>query len=535
MKQLQVNIEVVTHNVIQKIGNPVNTMVVLATLESMGMREKDVFRDFGFVTLRDLSLHIFENLKKKPLEDLLNTNERKKKKQEPELIAISDYLWMKAKLLVQYYPLGIFHLFPVFLQVVAIILFGYSLWTFIGFNIVQSTSVVFGVILGLVISGGFVQVLGRQASFYWHHKEYHKTKMVIDRLIRAGISAILLTFMVLTTINLFFGLYPLTFVAITFIYALLIGVLLLVTAPFHTIRQRWVISLAIFIATVIALLLKFYTGIHIFLTHWIGIVVAIGISKILLDHYFKKFETNGKTVNVKPKKLMVIYRNYRYFFYGTLIYIFVFIDRILAWSADIKLTHQFIFLYEKDYEIGMDLAILIFFMLAGVLEYALASFSKFLDLRQKNTLFLNKQNFNNSLYKMYWGHVFLLIITALFTTSFIYMVITRPWGYQASFGETLEFLSIKVCIIGGMGYLFLTWGMLNSLYLFTLNQPRAALRAIFIACAANFIIGFLLSRMISYEYSVIGMLIGAILFMLLTLKATIKFFKKIDYFYYAAY
>lgn len=535
MNQIQQNIEAVIEQVVKKIGNPVSPMVVLATLESFGIREKDVFSDFGFVTIQDLAKDVFKELKERDPSELKNLNELKKADKKKSVVAISDYLFVKTKLFAQYYPLGIFHLMPIFIQVAAIIFFGYSLWTFVGFNIVQSTAVVFGVILGLILSGGYVQVMGRQASFYWHHEEYDKAKMVIDRLINSGIKGILTAFIALGLINLFFNLYPFTFVLVTMVYALLIGLLLLVMAPFHTIKKRWVISLAVLIATTLALFLHFYTNIHVYLTHWLGISTAIVISKVFLEFFFKSKVAKVLHKDVRPKKLMVIYRNYRYFFYGALIYIFVFIDRILAWSADMVLTRQFIFLYEKDYEIGMDLAILMFFMLAGVMEYAIASFSKFMDIRQKSTLFLSKTTFNKSMSKMYWGHVLWLFITATIITMLIYLIITQPWGYEAIFGEALNFLSVKICVLGGIGYFFLTWGMLNALYLFTLNQPKGALNALFIGCLVNFGTGFLLSRFFSYEYSVVGMVIGAIVFMVLTLKENLKFFNKLDYHYYAAY
>ncbi|MDO6604155.1 exopolysaccharide Pel transporter PelG [Arenibacter palladensis] len=535
MNHYSTNIQNITHAVIEKIGDPVSPMVVLATIESMGVRDKDVFLDFGFVSLRDLSVFVFEDLKERELISLKNGNEQKKKGAERENIPVSDYLWIKAKLFVQYYPLGIFHLLPVFLQVAAIILFGYSLWTFIGFNIVQSTSVVFGVILGLILSGGFVQVLGRQASFYWHHQEYGKCKIIIDKVIQIGLLGILVSFGLIAMVNFLFHFYPSTFILITFVYAFLIGALLLYTAPFHTLKKRWAISLAVFFATAVALLLNFYTEIHIYFTHWIGIGIAILVSKILLNSYFKKYKKGTNQKDIVLNKYMVIYKNYRYFLYGALVYIFVFIDRILAWSADAQLTHQFLFLYEKNYEIGMDLAILVFFMLAGVLEYAIASFSRFLDLYQKSTSFLIKQELSKKLYKMYWNHIGLFLITAFFTAVLIFLIITQPWGYRANFGVTLDVLSIKVCFIGGLGYLFFTWGMLNALYLYTLDRPRVVLKALFISCAVNFAIGFVCSRMVGYEYSVVGMLIGSITFMVLTLKAIRTFLKNLDYHYYAAY
>jgi hypothetical protein len=47
------------------------------------------------------------------------------------------------------------------------------LWTYVGFNEIQSTAVVLGVVVGLVSTGGFVQVIGRQASFYWNYEDYN--------------------------------------------------------------------------------------------------------------------------------------------------------------------------------------------------------------------------------------------------------------------------------------------------------------------------------------------------------------------------
>ena len=119
--------------------------------------------------------------------------------------------------------------------------------------------------------------------------------------------------------------------------------------------------------------------------------------------------------------------------------------------------------------------------------------------------------------------------------ALLYTVIWVWFGYEKAFDETLSPISIKVSILGGLGYILLAWGMLNSLYLFTLNKPTKPLKAIMIASVVNLMVGLFMSRLISYEYSVVGMLIGSTTFMLLTLKSVTEFFKNLDYYYYAAY
>ena len=116
----------------------------------------------------------------------------------------------------------------------------------------------------------------------------------------------------------------------------------------------------------------------------------------------------------------------------------------------------------------------------------------------------------------------------------MYYIVTASWGYKGQFNEALDDVTIFVGFAGGIGYFFLAWGMLNTLYLFTLSQPSIPLKALIFACIVNLLFGFFLSRFVSYEYSVIGMIIGAVIFCILTLKQCIKFFKNLDYYYYAA-
>lgn len=537
MENQNENIKSLIIDIRERIGRPVSNRVVVATIESLGIRNKDTEADFGIPSIYELAdLVYYELTTSEEHIGAKNVKEKDAVLNGPKQIQVSDYLWIKTKIFLEYYPKGILHLMPVLLQIVAIIVFGYSLWTFVGFNHVQSTSVVLGVIIGLVSTGGFVQVIGRQASFFWNHDDIVMVRQTVNYLLRAGSISIFVVLTVIFLCNFFFHLYPFQVLLVVFIYALLVGLLLLLLAPLHTIKQRWVISLAIFSGTAVAITLKTQTNLITFATHWIGIGVAIIISKAFLTIFFRRLIKKKKAVsNLSVKSHVMLYHNYKYFFYGLFMYIFIFIDRILAWSSTINGPLPFMVYFEKNYELGMDLAILVFLMLSGGLEYSIASFAKFLDIGQKLTQHDDPKKFNKYLLNMYRQHVGLLFLSAIAIFIFIYYIMNASWGYRGQFNEDLLEISIKVCAIGGFGYFFLAWGMLNTLYLFTLDQPSKPLRAIIYACIANVTIGLILSRLVAYEYSVVGMLAGAMVFMLLTLRASIKFFNNLDYHYYAAY
>lgn len=537
MKNHDKNINRLTIAIKEKIGKPVSVRVVMATIESLGVRDMDVPNDYGLSSIRILADLIYRDLTTSPENiGLKNKKELESAEKEFQTLQISDYLMVKAKIFIEHYPKGIFHLFPVLLQIIAIAVFGYSLWTYVGFNHIQSTAVVLGVIVGLVSSGGFVQVIGRQASFFWNHQDLKQTKHIIDYFVRLGVKSMFIVLTSIFIINSFFYLYPIQFLFVVFVYAFLIGLLLLIIAPVHVIKQRWVVSVAIFVATAVAIILKNFTNLHIYFTHWIGILVAIVIAKVYIDLYFKiNIKKKNQDSKILLKTPVMLYHTYRYFFYGILLYVFIFIDRIIAWSSSNFDQHiPFLVYFEKNYELGMDLAILVFLLLAGVMEYSIASFSKFIELGQKQTSYKNREQYSSRLMKMYWQSIVMLVITSALILLLMYFIVTASWGYRGQFNEVLGEVTIFVGFAGGIGYFFLAWGMLNTLYLFTLSQPSVPLKALIVACIVNVISGFFLSRFIAYEYSVIGMIIGAIIFCILTLKQCMKFFKNLDYYYYAS-
>jgi MFS family permease len=536
-KQHIENIKELTANIKDKIGVPVNTMVVATTIESMGIRDKDTLTDFGQASIIVLAELIFNELRTAPEHrGAKNAKEKMVAELHQKELENTNHFQTNLILLLKSFVLGITNLFPVLLQFMMIIFFGYSLWTSVDFNTLQSTAVVLGVIVGMIISGGFVQVIGRQASFYWSYSDFEMTKKTINYILKKGTWAILIGLSLLFILNMFLSFYPNKVLIITFVYAFLIGLLILYLAPLYPIKQRWFISVAVFIGTTISIVLAKKTNLMIYFTHWIGLITVIGLSKLFQHLFFKRIL--HKTVKIAQNKIntpVLLYHNYKYFFYGLFIYLFVFIDRILAWSSELDGLMPFVIYFKKDYELGMDIAIVSFLFMGGVLEYSVKVFTHFLDLQQRLTKYNEVKHFNGYFTMMYWRNVLILLVSSTVLFIITYFLITSPWGYESRFHIKLLGLSYTVASFGCIGYLFLAWGMMNSLYLFTLGRPTEPLKAIIIATVVNIITGFVFSRFVGYEYSVIGMVMGSLVFMVLTLKENVSFFKNLDYNYYSAY
>lgn len=529
------NLKDLTSELQNRLGKPVSPQVVEAAIESLGIRPKDTPVDYGYPSIEALAAAIYQNLRAHDQEIPLR-NFRERESEARETITISDYATVKMKLFSQYYSLGIFHLLPVFIQIAAIILFGYSLWTYTGFNEIQSTAVVLGVIVGMVSTGGFVQVIGKQASFYWNYKDYAMVQQTISYLFKLGMKTLFSVLFGIFLVNFFFHIYPYEVLLIVFCYAFFVGLLLLILAPLHPVKQRWMITVSILAGTVAALLLKNNSDYPIYITHWFGITITILVTQVFLFFFFKNIQKKGLNANSAPLKTpVVLFHNYSHFLYGMLLYAFIFVDRILAWSSGIQANPPFLVYFEKNYELGMDLAILVFLLLAGVLEFSIATFTRFIDIGQRHTASDQIANYALEMQRNYRIHVIALWITGLLAFGLIFYLLQAPWALKNHFKPEMIAQCLTIFIVGGIGYIILAWGILNTLYLFTLGQIIKPLKAIVYAIIINFLVGFILSRFVAYDYSVFGMLVGAIVFMMLTCRALRSFFKQLDYHYYAAF
>jgi hypothetical protein len=302
----QENLNLIVEEIIEKVGRPVNVHVTRSVIESFGVRKIDVFNDYGFMTIEELSKHIHNRI--------INTLEKKSGKTKGNDIEYNtDYFSTRLKVFVKDYSLGLFHMLPIFLQVFTVIVFGYSLWTYSDFNSLQSTALVLGIINGFIFSGGIVTVISRQVSFYWNYKDYHMVFQSIVYLLKKGILILFVANAVLFAFSAMLGIFPLQMLLLSVTYSFFIGSALLFIAPLYILKRRLVITFAIFVGSLTALGLKTFSTLNTYSTHCMGILTVILMMLVYLVYYFKQkkiiLKYNSKTI----QEAYVFYHNFFHF------------------------------------------------------------------------------------------------------------------------------------------------------------------------------------------------------------------------------
>jgi hypothetical protein len=518
--------------VFELIGNPLSVWAVAATIESIGIRDVDASTDYGYKTVFDLAEDVYKKIKK---------HIRGKFEEREEVKLKLGDVGESFKLFFKHFGSGILFTMPMISQIVAIIIFEYALWAWFRFNVAQATMIAMGTISAFVITGGFIQVLGRLVSKYMGEENYYLSWKAIKSVMYFAIPLVLGIAAITFLINIILPFYPQRMITLGLTYFILISVMMLSAAVLYASEQKSIILVSILVGTITVAFGMEVLDWGIYFSQWLGIGITSGIQiiYIFLFYLYKIRATRQQLYKQSLPKLEVSYYNlYRYFVYGFSYFFFLFIDRILAWSAGPP-PPPYIIWFNTPYELGMDWALLSFVFTIALLEFVIQLFSHRILPAQRRTDITKLKKFN-----LYFGNFYSLQLVLLFFIGIASIILTY-YGVDAlrvfseDYPEIRDFfanpMTVKIFWVGSIAYLFLVFGLLNSLFFFTMNRPEFVMYSMLAAVVVNAVTGYICSRIIGFEYAVFGLLAGSITFAVITGIIAKRFFKHLDYFYYSAY
>ena len=517
-------------SVTDTINTPMDKWAVCATLESLGLRDTDAQQDFDAHDLFDLSDEIYELC-------LLNADSRKQADNNEHK---PDNVFKLIKSFVKYYTRGLSFIAPILGQIGLLFLLRYSLWAYIEFTERQATVVAVGTILSFFVTGGFIQAAGRDVLFYLNSEEYFLARKSFLRLFKYNTWAVIGITLLIFIANLIFTFFPLNMMIISLGYFILLSELWFSLSILY-LAKHYIALLAITVFAILPVYLVMEnTDWGVFIAHYSGLVFANLLSWFYSQIWFhKKIKSRESQIRTPlPSRSILAYTTSLYFVYGLLYFGFLFVDRIVSWSAYNNEIPAFVIWFRTPYELGMDWALLSFFLTIALLEFTIERFSQTLIPNQQRLSGFLITRFNN-IYKRFYRKQFVLLcvmgLFSIFVTYYGVMYLKRFDHIQ----EVRDFFSNRITyftfFIAAVSYLFMAIGLLNGLFFLTLSRLNFAIRSIGIGVVVNLFVGLILSRLFSYEYGVFGLLAGSIVYAVVSFLYVNKFFNNLDYFYYSAY
>jgi hypothetical protein len=193
--------------------------------------------------------------------------------------------------------------------------------------------------------------------------------------------------------------------------------------------------------------------------------------------------------------------------------------------------------FRGEYELGLDFALLALIIPMGISEVILTKLLMDIEISQKSYWGEDAQVMNRNYLSQYIYRLIQVFLVALVSAILLYFFLVEVFERFSSLSSKSLFLNSEthmVFILSLIAYVLVAVALMNAVILFSLSQPYQIIRSIGIALLVNVGLGFLLSRWIDYQYAVLGLLVGSIVFLVLSTRNVFNVLRKLDYYLYAA-
>ncbi len=413
---------------------------------------------------------------------------------------------------------------PMLLCALSMMTLGVSLW---GGDLSAdlASAVAIATVASLVTTGGFVQAMSRRALFHVGAANIPAVAALVRAWGVAGIGAVVLSALAGLAANLVFAWLPGALALHTAAFFVLLGLLWLGCGGLYVVnRAAWIAGATLAGIAVVALLHR-GSGWTLAASQLAGVAAAVAIAFAGTITWFRARLTEPVPGSfVAP--IREIYLAAPYFAYGALYYLFLFADRLIAWTAHTNaaaLPVQF----RGDYETALDLAMAAFVLQMGWVNASLAGFHRTVAEVQSTMPAGHYERFNAALRDFYWWRLARVAAFGFAASGLVYFLVSRL--------GLLPFANMRpVLVVALIAYPIVVTGLWNTSLLFSLGQPSPVLASVSLGAAASLGCGYLMSRIGSYDAAVIGFLIGAFMFSALSCVSVLRSFRKLDGHYYAS-
>jgi hypothetical protein len=518
-------VNILLDEVLRRNITPQDRFEVAALIESMGWNDRRVAEAFGVENVFELAEELWEAIQQKIVFAAFDKPVEKSK-------AMLFFEMVRAFLR------GLLFALPMALSVVSMLTLKFSLWSYEYLSVDLATVIAMGTILSFLVVGGFTQAIARRGFFYLLQGYYNMGRRVTFYFIRMGYVVCGAVGVVALLFNLTFNLLPMKLFLLLVLYFVFLTSIWLSVTVMYILRKEMTFSGLIAVGICLVYLLFMWVGMDILIAQLIAILVVALVGMGLSIFFFKQQEKKEeKGIAPKlPRLSLTVYSVMPYFMYGFLYFLFLYIDRVMAWSANSEYMPYFIW-FRGDYELGLDFALLVLMLPLGVSEVVVNKMMLDLEASQKGYWGFETEKLNRHFLGQYHRWIVVTAISSVVSAVLIFGLVYGLNGvYHAHYGKYLigSQTTYFVFTVALVAYLILAVGLMNAVILFSLSQPRLVTKSIWPAVLVNLVLSFLFSRLFGYEWTVFGLLAGTIVFVTLSYRQMKHVLLHLDYYVYAA-
>lgn len=423
------------------------------------------------------------------------------------------------------YLRGLTFALPLILCCLAMSYFDFSLW---GGDVsaVMAGAVGLGTISSFIVTGGIVQAMARRGLFFLSVEDGAASEAACWRWVRSGAAYLALSGALLAAFARFYSWLPSPFDLAAVAFHVTLGMLWLATGILHMLeRNVWSAAATVAGISVVAVLHLAF-GVTLVVAQIIGILAATGVA---FAACYLLLRAKGRANGGRTRRQTIcrdLCHTWPYFVYGALYYVLVFADRLLAWTVP-DIGAASVVQFRGYYETALDLALIAFVLQVGIIRVCAGRFFHSLAAVQSQLHVRLRADFIRRMAARYWR-------TSAGLLLFVSAVSSAVCTTVVSTGLIADRQIYSTMCWAAAGNALLVIALWNTSLLFRLSRPVDVLAVLGPAVAADITIGYLVTRLGSYEQAVFGFAAGALVYAVLATRTVVARLRSLDYFYFAS-
>ena len=416
---------------------------------------------------------------------------------------------------------GISFALPLLASAVSILVLGFSLW---GGDLSsgEATAAGLGTINSFLITGGFVQVMARRGMFFAGTKQFRRCEESTWWWFGLGGTMLVTATALMLAFATYWNWLPLRLNLVAAGFCVTLGFFWLGTGALHF-QNGGLEILGVTVAGIL-LVAVLHSGFHMGLipAQLLAILIAgAGATLIAALRLRRNHEPRSTALPAfRPRDVFLLWP---FFLYGILYYWMLFADRLIAWTAHTQAS-AFLVQFRADYESALNIGLLAFVFQVGWVQHSITVFYRELAVAQRGYAIDCADGFRRAMVRFYWQRTARFLPLALVVSLLVIVVAKAVLGNDV----------IWTAQWAVAGFPFVVIGLWNVSLLFALSRAPQAVAATACASAVDLVFGYLLSRLGSPQFAVIGFLIGGVTFTVLSGYWALAALRRADHAYYAA-
>ena len=498
-----------------------DSLDVAATLESMGWTDRQMEETFGFANVFDAARELFDSIRRQVAQSPM-----------PIRVAIArkTLIWS----IIRDIGHGLTFTLPMIVSVAAMITLHISFASYQYFSVPNATAIALATFVSFLTTGGFTQAMTNIYYVLMGMQKVQEIEATVFLVMRWSVVTTLVIAGFLIIGDFVFPIMPESLVLLMVLYTILLSMLWISFTGLYILRREYFLTFITAMAIGVAFTLH-RRGMAVQWAQAVAMAVAafasLATSVVIFRRRTKGFQALRGVFQTRLAQLA--HGASPYFVYGILYFVYVYVDRLVAWSSQTTFLPYNIW-FRGQYELGMDWSLVALFLPLSVAEVLISTVMRRVESLEHRLDLDRTTDLLAALYKIYF------VMLAVFVGVSVLGVLLTHTGVTLLAPIHLFAQSVPVRGVEPFVFTFSSWSyvlfsvaIFNTLLLFTLSHPGPALRVLGVGIGVDLVFGILATQVLNgYQYAVLGLAVSCAFIAIYSTYMVVRVIRRLDYILY---